>query len=123
PTPNSGPMGIILSPDSKTIWFTEITGNKIAALDIESSNNNSSRIFEYPVTGPVGQDSGPTFLTFDNKGILWVTMSYSHSILRVEPWALVPGSKFIGMLYFFFPKTDTFSPFCFFVISFGFLNL
>src|SRR6266487_2600412 len=111
PTPNSGPMGIILSPDSKTIWFTEITGNKIAALDIESSNNNSSRIFEYPVTGPVGQDSGPTFLTFDNKGILWVTMSYSHSILRVEPWALVPGSKAMGMSTFSLPKPDTFSPF------------
>jgi streptogramin lyase len=110
-TPNSGPMGIALSPDNKNIWFTEITGNKIAALDIESSNNNNSRITEYPVIGPEGQDSGPTFLTFDKKGILWVTMSYSHSILRVEPWALVPGSKAMGISTFSLPKPDTFSPF------------
>ena len=111
PTPNSGPMGIVLSPDNKNVWFTEITGNKIAAFDIESSNNNNSRITEYPVIGPEGQDSGPTFLAFDKKGILWVTMSYSHSILRVEPWALVPGSKAMGMSTFSLPKPDTFSPF------------
>jgi streptogramin lyase len=36
PTPNSGPMGITLSPDGKTIWFTEITGDNIASMDVES---------------------------------------------------------------------------------------
>jgi virginiamycin B lyase len=119
PTPNSGPMGILLSPDNKNIWFTEITGNKIATLDIESSSSNNSRITEYPVMGPDGQDSGPTFLTFDRKGILWVTMSYSHGVLRVEPWALVPGSKAMGMSAFSLPKPDTFSPFGVVVTSSG----
>jgi hypothetical protein len=29
PTPKAGPMGIVLSPDRKTIWFAEITGDKV----------------------------------------------------------------------------------------------
>jgi streptogramin lyase len=57
-------MGITLSPDGKNVWFTEITGNKISSLDIESN-----RIFEYPT----GDESSPTLLTFDSTGMLWVT--------------------------------------------------
>jgi virginiamycin B lyase len=102
PTPKAGPMGIVLSPDRKTIWFAEITGDKIVSLDIISS-----KITEYPT----GENTGPTFLTFDNKGVLWVTMSYSHNILRVEPWALVPGRTSFGMSYIMLPQHDTFSPF------------
>jgi DNA-binding beta-propeller fold protein YncE len=54
PTPNSGPMGIVLSPDRNEVWFTEITGNKLGKMDIESISNsaniNSSNIIkEYPV--------------------------------------------------------------------------
>lgn len=114
PTQKSGPMGITLSPDNKSIWIAEITGNKIATLDITSKNN---KIIEYPVTlGAVapGQDTGPTFLTFDKRGVLWVTMSYTHSILRVEPWALVPGSAstISGMSNFTLQqKSDILSPF------------
>jgi virginiamycin B lyase len=114
PTQKSGPMGISLYNDGKSIWFTEITGNKLARLDITSNN---SKILEYPVTlgTLVGQqDTGPTFLAFDKRGVLWVTMSYTHSVLRVEPWMLVPGSSSIigGMSNFTIqPKTDIFSPF------------
>jgi virginiamycin B lyase len=110
PTPKAGPMGIALSPDGKSVWFAEITGNKIANLDIESN-----RILEYPVLGSGGSsnitDSGPTFLTFDNKGLLWVTLSYSYSVLRVEPWLLIPNSSSMGMSTFAIPKPDIFSPF------------
>jgi streptogramin lyase len=104
PTPNSGPMGIALSPDGKSIWFTEITGNKIASLNIESN-----RILEYPTGG----ESGPTLLTFDSTGILWVTQSYSNNILRVEPWMLVPNSASgsMGMSTITLPQPDRFSPF------------
>jgi virginiamycin B lyase len=117
PTPNSGPMGIVLSPDRNEVWFTEITGNKLGKMDIESissseniSNNNI--IKEYPVLEqPGGQTSGPTLLTFDGNGVLWVTMSYSHDILRVEPWALTSSSKYLGMSNFSLPRPDLFSPF------------
>jgi streptogramin lyase len=116
PTPNSGPMGIVLSPNGNEVWFTEITGNKLGKIDIEysskSENITSNAIKEYPVFDqPRGQSSGPTLLTFDNKGILWVTMSYSHDILRVEPWALTSTSKYLGMSNFSLPKPDSFSPF------------
>lgn len=136
PTPDSGPMGITISPDGEKIWFTEITGNKIATLDpdlIESTNAGRSSIFtEYPLVekreeqisdsisgggaGGLGSVSsvdggGPTLLTFDSNGVLWVTMSYSHDILRVEPWALIPGSRYMGISNFSLPKPDTFSPF------------
>ncbi|MDQ4013478.1 MAG: hypothetical protein M3146_07110 [Thermoproteota archaeon] len=103
PTPNSGPMGITLSPDGNNVWFTEITENKISSLDIESN-----RIFEYPT----GEESGPTFLTFDSTGMLWVTQSYSNDILQVEPWMLVPNSNTsMGMSTITLPQQDRFSPF------------
>jgi streptogramin lyase len=43
PTPKAGPMGIVMSPDHKTIWFAEITGDKVASLDIASN-----KVTEYP---------------------------------------------------------------------------
>src|SRR6266704_3148846 len=116
PTPKAGPMGIVLSPDGKSIWFAEITGNKIANLDIQSN-----KIIEYPVIGSASssnnngilnnQDNGPTFLYFDSKGVLWVTLSYSSTVLRVEPWALIPNSSTMGMSPFTLAKSETFSPF------------
>jgi streptogramin lyase len=103
PTPNSGPMGITLSQDSDDIWFTEITGNKISSMDIESK-----RILEYPT----GEESGPTLLAFDDAGLLWVTQSYSNDILQVEPWMLVPNSNAsMGMSIITLAKADRFSPF------------
>jgi virginiamycin B lyase len=102
PTTNSGIMGLALSPDRKLVWFTERTGNKIGSLDIESK-----LITEYPT----GDNSGPTLLTFDSNGVLWITLSYANSILRVEPWLLIPGSKSIGMYSIPLEKPDFFSPF------------
>ena len=102
PTNNSGIMGVILSPDNKTIWFTEIIGNKIGSLDIESNSM---------VEFPTGDLTGPTLLAFDSRGELWVTMSYSNSVLKVEPWLLVPGSKASGMSEVKLKKPDTFSAF------------
>jgi streptogramin lyase len=116
PTPNSGPMGIVLSPNRNEVWFTEITGDKLGKIEIESTSNSENIscnvITEYPVfEQSKGQSSGPTLLTFDNEGVLWVTMSYSHNILRVEPWALTSSSKYLGMSNFTLPKPDSFSPF------------
>jgi len=102
PTNDSGIMGLAFSPDKKLVWFTEIIGNKIGSLDIESK-----KITEYPT----GDNSGPTLLTFDSKGILWITLSYANSILRVEPWLLIPGIKSSGMYPITLAKPDFFSPF------------
>jgi streptogramin lyase len=102
PTNNSGIMGIIPSPDGKNIWFTEITGNNIGSFDIDSKT-----IVEFPT----GDLSGPTLLAFDNRGELWVTMSYANSVLKVEPWLLVRGSRASGMSEIKLEKPDTFSPF------------
>src|SRR5206468_12057425 len=102
PTNNSGIMGLAFSPDKKVVWFTEIIGNKIGSLDIESK-----KITEYPT----GDNSGPTFLTFDSKGVLWVTLSYANSILKVEPWLLFPGIRSSGMYTISLEKPDFFSTF------------
>jgi streptogramin lyase len=102
PTNNSGIMGLVLSPDYKTIWFTEIIGNKIGGFDIETNS-----IVEFPT----GDLTGPTLLAFDSRGELWVTMSYSNSVLKVEPWLLVPGSKASGMSEVNLKNPDTFSAF------------
>lgn len=102
PTNNSGIMGLVLSPDNKSIWFTEIIGNNLGSFDI-----NSKTIREYPT----GELTGPTLLTYDDNGQLWITMAYSSSILRVEPWLLVPGSKISGMFEIKLQSPDSFSPF------------
>ena len=102
PTQNSGVMGITLSPDNKSIWFGEIIGNNIGNFNIDTK-----RIIEYPT----GEFSGPTLLTFDDEGILWSSLSYSNEILRIEPWALIPGSEFNGMLKIKLKEPDIYSPF------------
>jgi virginiamycin B lyase len=102
PTNNSGIMGIVLSPNNKTVWFAEIIGNKIGSFDIES---------KIMTEFPTGDLTGPTLLTFDDKGELWVTLSYANSILKVEPWLLIPESRAGGMSEIKLDKPDTFSPF------------
>lgn len=107
PTQNAGPMDIALSPDSKSIWFAEITGDKIAQVDIESM-----KITEYLLA----EDSGPALITFDDNGTLWVSLSFSNSVLRVDPQANTPPSSpgySYTMTEFNLPgeRGDTFSPF------------
>ncbi len=102
PTNNSGIMGIVLSPDNSSIWFAEIIGNKIGSFDIDFK-----RITEYPT----GDLTGPTLLSFDMKGQLWVTLSYSNSILKVQPLLLVPESRAGGISEIKLDKPDIFSPF------------
>ena len=107
PTPKAGPMGIVLSPDSNNVWFAEIIANKIGKLEVESN-----KIVEYFT----GEETGPTFLTFDNDGILWVTLSYSNSVLRVQT-GLLGSIISSGMFSMTLPKPDRFSPFGIAVIS------
>ena len=47
----------------------------------------------------------------NDNGELWVTLSYANSILKVEPWLLVPESRAGGMSEIKLDKPDTFSPF------------
>lgn len=101
PTKNAGPMGIALSPDGNSVWFTEITGNKIASADAESM-----KITEYST----GEDSGPALLTFDDSGVLWVSLSFKNSVLHVDTKSLLydPSS---AMTELKLSGQDTFSPF------------
>ncbi|MDP9489280.1 MAG: hypothetical protein M3P28_03645 [Thermoproteota archaeon] len=102
PTNNSGIFGLVLSPDGNSVWFTEIIGNNIGSFDIKSKT-----IKEYPT----GEFTGPTLLAYDSNGQLWVTMSYSSSILKVEPWSVIPGSKISGIFEIKLEQPDSFSPF------------
>jgi streptogramin lyase len=96
-------MGIVLSPDGKSLWFAEITGNKIARFDIQAE-----KIVEYST----GEDSGPALLTFDEKGQLWVALSFSDSIMLTQIGRdnLASNSSSIGMVKMSLPKPDSFSP-------------
>jgi virginiamycin B lyase len=105
PTQNAGPMGIALAPDGKSVWFAEIMGDKIAQVDIESM-----KITEYPFA----EASGPALLTFDDNGILWVSLSFSNSVLRVDPQAVSSSSSSPSSAMTEFKLSggeDTFSPF------------
>jgi virginiamycin B lyase len=101
PTDNAGPMGIVLSPDGKNVWFAEIIGNKIARFDIQSE-----KIVEYST----GEDTGPALLTFDEKGQLWVSLSFSDSIMLTQIGNNLASNSSIGMVNMSLPKPDRFSP-------------
>jgi len=100
-------MGLVLSPDNNTLWFAELNGNKIASLDFLSS-----KITEYTLK----ENSGPTFLVFNNEGFLWVTMSYSNSVLKINLDDLVSHGK-SPITELKLPKGDMFSPFGIVVIE------
>lgn len=101
PTMNAGPMGIALSPDAKSLWFTEITGDKLASFDIQSE-----MIAEYST----GEDSGPALLAFDEKGQLWVSLSFAHSILLAQI-GNPASNRSVGMIKMSLQEPDRFSPF------------
>jgi streptogramin lyase len=102
-TENAGPMGIVLSPDAASVWFTEITGNKIARIDVESM-----KMTEYAT----GEDSGPTLLAFDSNGILWATLSFSNRVLRIDTQSLISMQSLSSMTELRLSgEDDTFSPF------------
>lgn len=75
PTPNSGPLGIAISP-SGDVWFAEFFGHKIGRLD-----RASGRIQEYPTPNKI---SGPAMVTFDHKDRLWFTEAYAEKIAVFE---------------------------------------
>jgi streptogramin lyase len=100
PTGSAGPMGIALSPDGNSVWFAEITGDNIATVDAESM-----RIAEYST----GEDSGPALLTFDDSGILWVTLSFSNSVLRIDLQA-ISSNPSAAMTELKLSGEDAFSP-------------
>lgn len=100
PSEKSGPMGIALSPDGNSVWFTEITGNNIGRFDIQSGT-----ITEYPLE----QNSGPALLTFDDRGQLWVSLSFAQSVLAVQPWAIDLGLS-LGASALSLTEGDRFSP-------------
>jgi virginiamycin B lyase len=102
PTKNAGPMGIVLSPDGKSLWFAEIIGNNIARFDIQSE-----KIVEYQT----GENSGPAFLTFDEKGQLWVSLSFSGSIMLTQIGKNLASNSSVGMVKMSLPKPDSFAPF------------
>lgn len=101
PTKNAGPMGIVLSPDGKSIWFAEIIGNKIARFDIQSE-----RILEFPT----GENSGPALITFDEKGQLWASLSSADSIMLTQTGNNPVSNSSVGMVRIALPKPDSFSP-------------
>ena len=47
---------------------------------------------EYPVFKQPRESSGSTLLTFDNEGVLWVTMSYSHAFGSTSLSDMMPFS-------------------------------
>lgn len=101
PTENSGPMGLALSPDQSKIWFTELSSNKFASLNIDSNE-----IKEYPLD----ENSGPTLVTFDEDGALWVTLSYARSVLKIN-LDNIESKENPTISKIALPKPDFFAPF------------
>ncbi len=101
PTENSGPMGLILSPDQSKIWFTELSANKFASLNIESNE-----IKEYSLD----EGSGPTLLAFDEDGALWITLSYARSVLKIN-LDNIESEENPVISKIALPKPDFFAPF------------
>lgn len=101
PTENSGPMGLVLSPDKSKIWFTELNSNKFASMDIKTNE-----ITEYSIK----ENSGPVFLAFDEKGSLLITLAYSNNVLTIDV-TNVQSNPLQNISEISLPKPDFFSPF------------
>ena len=101
PTENSGPMGLILSPDKSMIWFTELSSDKFASLDIQTNE-----IKEYKIK----EESGPVFLAFDEDGSLLITLAYSNSVLIIDV-ANMQSDTLPNISEINLSKPDFFSPF------------
>jgi len=101
PTENSGPMGLILSPDKSKIWFTELSSDKFASLDIKTNE-----IKEYQIK----ENSGPISLAFDEKNSLLITLAYSNSVLIIDVTNM-QSDTFPNISEITLPKPDFFSPF------------
>lgn len=101
PTENSGPMGLILSPDKSKIWFTELSSDKFASLDIQTNE-----IKEYKIK----ENSGPVFLAFDEDGSLLITLAYSNSVLVIDV-ANMQSDTLPNISEISLQKPDFFSPF------------
>lgn len=101
PTENSGPMGLVISPDQSKIWFTELSSNKFASLNVDSNE-----IQEYSLD----ENSGPTLLTFDEDGALWITLSYARSVLKIN-LDNIDSEENPTISKIALPKPDFFAPF------------
>ena len=101
PTENSGPMGLVLSPDKSKIWFAELNSDKFASFDIKTNE-----IKEYTIK----ENSGPVSLAFDEKGSLLITLAYSNSVLIIDV-ANTQSDAFPNISEITLPKPDFFSPF------------
>lgn len=101
PTENSGPMGLVLSPDKSKIWFTELNSNKFASIDVKTNE-----ITEYSIN----ENSGPVFLAFDEKGSLLITLAYSNNVLTIDVTD-VQSNPLQNISEISLPKPDFFSPF------------
>lgn len=101
PTEDSGPMGLIISPDQSKIWFTELSSNKFASLNVDSNE-----IQEYSLD----ENSGPTLLAFDEDGTLWITLSYARSVLKIN-LDNIDSKENPTISKIALPKPDFFAPF------------
>lgn len=75
PTANSNPYGVASGPDGN-IWFTELTGNRIA----RSSLQGSITEFSVPIA-----NSGLAYIAPGADGNLWFTEFYNNKIGRMTP--------------------------------------
>lgn len=76
PTTGGAPGNNLLEDDKGWLWFTELHGNKVGALHIDSK-----KFREYPLPTPI---SMPTGLARDRDGIFWVTQFRANKLARLD---------------------------------------
>lgn len=77
PTSFSSPGNSIVEDDRQWLWFTQVHGNKIGAINIRSKEFK-----EFPLLTPA---SLPVGLARDRDGMLWATQFRGNSLARLDP--------------------------------------
>jgi virginiamycin B lyase len=77
PTPQSGPGGDLLESGGGWLWFSEVYGNKVGALDSVSKKFREISMLT-PVSMPVG-------MAKTSDGVLWVAEFRGNRLARVNP--------------------------------------
>jgi streptogramin lyase/plastocyanin len=77
PTPGGGPGNDLIDDGAGRLWFTEVFGNKVASLDLQSGAFHEIDL-KTPVSMPVG-------LARDASGVFWVSLFRGNGVARVDP--------------------------------------
>ncbi|MDG6997096.1 MAG: hypothetical protein JRN52_14335 [Nitrososphaerota archaeon] len=102
--PNLKPYALVYEPSSEKMWFTSVYSNQIGAFQI-SPTGAAQIVTSITLPSGNGQNTGPSGITIDASGDIFVSESFAAKIVEYNPasrsfvyvWSLPSGSQPVGI--------------------------